>query len=434
MLTKLIERGRLMAYLEQSTRYVPYDVRRGDGTFPYHMPHEVRAAGLEGEYVKAMDGAFTRYAQAFRLVRRLIESDTSHAAREPAARRAIRSAALDAVRGMLPAATESNVGIYGSGQAWEQLLARLASSGIAEARTRGAEMLRELRKIIPAFVRRVDRQDRGGAAARYRDRRHDAAVKLATQLQAERHSTAADVDREPVTAVGAVRLTRFDPRGERAGAAGILFEGGIGLDDADLYLKTAGQERLHRIIREYCGERTNRRHRPGRPFELTEYTFAITADYSVFRDLQRHRMLTCEWQPLSVAHGHAPMAPVVDRAGAADAWARTMSEGRRLHARIEDVAGPTAAQYAVPMAYHVRFYPRMNARELMHVLELRTQPQGHSTYRAIGQEMHRQIRQRAGHHAVADAMVHVDMTETSLGRLAAERRTDERRDRRGDRT
>ena len=64
------------------------------------------------------------------------------------------------------------------------------------------------------------------------------------------------------------------------------------------------------------------------------------------------------------------------------------------------------------MAYRVRFYMEMNAREAMHVIELRTAPQGHPAYRRVCQAMHRLIAEQAGHRALAAAMRYVG----SLGR------------------
>lgn len=79
------------------------------------------------------------------------------------------------------------------------------------------------------------------------------------------------------------------------------------------------------------------------------------------------------------------------------------------------------------LAYRVRFVMQMNAREAMHVLELRTAPQGHPAYRAVCQDMHRLIADQAGHHAIAAAMLHVDHGAYALERLDAERAADARR-------
>ena len=78
------------------------------------------------------------------------------------------------------------------------------------------------------------------------------------------------------------------------------------------------------------------------------------------------------------------------------------------------------------MAYRVRFVLQCNAREAMHLLELRTAPQGHPSYRRVGLEMHRLIAEQAGHRAVAEAMIHITDAAPELERLEAERRAEER--------
>jgi thymidylate synthase ThyX len=79
------------------------------------------------------------------------------------------------------------------------------------------------------------------------------------------------------------------------------------------------------------------------------------------------------------------------------------------------------------MAYRVRFYLDMNAREAMHVIELRTAPQGHPAYRRVCQQMHRLIADVAGHRAVAAAMTFADHSTVELERLGSERALEARR-------
>jgi hypothetical protein len=173
------------------------------------------------------------------------------------------------------------------------------------------------------------------------------------------------------------------------------------------------------------GERGNRRHKPGRAFERTGYRFDVLADYGAFRDLQRHRMLTIEWQPLSTRHGFEMPAPVAE-AGVVDLFEEAMEISAELY---DELAGPFPAQaaYAVSLAYRIRFTMQMNAREAMHVIELRTSPQGHPAYRAVCLEMWRLIRDQAGHHGLAEAMRYVDAGDYELGRLGAERLAEARR-------
>jgi thymidylate synthase ThyX len=88
---------------------------------------------------------------------------------------------------------------------------------------------------------------------------------------------------------------------------------------------------------------------------------------------------------------------------------------------------PQQAAYAVSMAYRIRYVMQFNAREAMHMLELRSAPQGHPAYRRIALEMHRQIADVAGHRALAETFVHMSTEAPELERLEAERRAESRR-------
>ena len=180
------------------------------------------------------------------------------------------------------------------------------------------------------------------------------------------------------------------------------------------------------LLRAYVGTRTNRRHRPGRAFERTSYRFDVLADYGAFRDLQRHRLLTLEWQPLSARHGYTEPA-AIEEAGALADWRRVMDESADVYEALMAHGLQDAAPYAIVMAYRVRFYMEMNAREAMHVIELRTAPQGHPSYRRICQLMHTAIRDVADHRAIADAMNFADHSPVELERLQAERAMEKKR-------
>ncbi len=180
------------------------------------------------------------------------------------------------------------------------------------------------------------------------------------------------------------------------------------------------------LIRAYVGDRSNRRHKPGRGMERTGYRFDILCDYGIFRDLQRHRLMTLDWQRLGTRHGYVTPDPV-RAVGAVQLWDEAMDRTAHLADRIETAAGPDVAQYAVPFAYKIRFYMDLNAREAFHLIELRTAQGGHADYRRVCQEMHRLIGEQAGHRLIADAMSYVDHNDYELGRLESERRSEARR-------
>jgi thymidylate synthase ThyX len=417
ILTKVLEWGRLMAYLEQSTRYIPYDDRPG-GRYRYHVPAELSGA-LGERYVATLDRAFEVYG---RLLPRMSDFFAARFPRdagdsEAVYRSTIRAKALDTLRGLLPAATISNVGIYATGQAYEQLLLRMRAHPLAEVRQYADLMLAELRKVIPAFLRRVDVHERGGVWSRYLAESRDAIAGVAAHLLAR-------VEPAPQPEV---TLTDFDPEGEVKVVAAALYAVSA-LPDAQLLEIARGLSVEDRtaVLRAYVGKRANRRHRPGRAFERAAYRFDVLTDYGAFRDLQRHRLLTLEWQRLSPRHGHVT-PEAIEEAGAGADWSRVMAESAALHDTIAGAGLVEAAAYAVSMAYRVRFYMDMNAREAMHVIELRTTPQGHPAYRRVCQAMHRLIAEAAGHHAIAAAMTFADHSEVELERLDAERATERRR-------
>jgi thymidylate synthase ThyX len=417
VLTKVLEWGRLMAYLEQSTRYVPYTDKL-HGRWRYHVPEEVTGT-LRDRYVATMDATFERYAKwipamqehfARRHPKGAADSEAVH-------RAAIRAKALDTLRGLMPAATQSNVGIFGTGQAFEALLLRMRAHPLAEARTCADGLLNELRKVIPAFLTRVDLADRGGKWSEY-----FAATRTATAAVADELLESASAEsRDEVV------LSDFDPDGEiRVVAAALYAFSDLPDDQLLAAARRMSADERRRVLQAYVGDRTNRRHKPGRAFERTTYRFDVLTDYGAFRDLQRHRLLTLEWQPLTTKHG-CTEPEAIREAGAGDDWDRVMDASAELHeALIAAGLGPVA-QYAVAMAYRVRFYMEMNAREAMHLIELRTAPQGHPAYRRVCQQMHRLIADKAGHHLVADAMTFADHSTVELERLGSERALERKR-------
>ena len=186
VMTKLLQRGRLASYLEQSTRYIPYDApMEGGGGYRYW-----RHGDLGPEYARAMDLLFDTYSSALprveawaadRFPRGPQDNEAAHA-------RSIRAKALDLLRGLLPAASLSHVGVFASGQAYEQMILRLLASPLPEARDYGRMILGELKAMMPSFVARVDRPDRGGEWVSYLEQRATAAERWAGRLGPRPHA------------------------------------------------------------------------------------------------------------------------------------------------------------------------------------------------------------------------------------------------------
>ncbi|HZU80762.1 MAG TPA: FAD-dependent thymidylate synthase [Acidimicrobiales bacterium] len=420
VLTKVLEWGRLMAYLEQSTRYIAYDSRLASGHYRYYRDPEVLESSLGARYVGDMDRMFDTYASLLPQVQAWVTAQFPQQQGDSdfVYRQSVRAKALDALRGLLPAASLSNVGIYGTGQGYEMLLLRMRSHPLPEARRYAEMMLQELRKVIPSFLQRVDRPERGGAWSSYLAATAAATDEVVGRLWPDRSEAGG-------TAPG-VRLVEFDPEGEDKVLAAMCYPHTALPDDELLRrVRRLGTEDRLALARAYVGERSNRRHRPGRALERTSYRFDIVSDYGAFRDLQRHRMLTIEWQELSTDLGYDVPA-AVEEAGVGPEYAASLARSAELHAAMRSTC-PAQASYAVALAFRVRYVMQMNAREAMHLVELRSGQQGHPSYRAVAQQMHRLIAEEAGHRVLAEAMSFVDHDVYDLERLDAERRAEARR-------
>ncbi len=414
ILTKVLEWGRLAAYLEQSTRYIAYDVKLGD-RYRYMVPAEIKGSPVEAPYSEFCEFAFATYA------RLVADMGSYYRARFPRGEESapvwnatIRAKACDTVRGLLPASTLSNVGIFGTGQAYEMALMRMQSHPLAEARQYAVMMLEELRKVIPSFLTRVDLPDRGLTWSRYLESTRIALEKLAPS--------------EPPTATADVTLTDWDPEGEVKVVAAALYAGSELSDERlqDIAREMTPQERAA-VLAALVGDRSNRRHKPGRAMERTYYRFDILCDFGAFRDLQRHRLMTIEWQRLGTRLGYDLPSDLID-AGLDQPYLEVMEKAGDLHERAQSELGKDVAQYVVPFAYNIRFVIEMNARQAFHLLELRTQPAGHPAYRAVCAKMHRLIGEVAGHRSLAEAMSFVDHSSVDLERLEGERRAASRRE------
>lgn len=331
-------------------------------------------------------------------------------------KQATRAKALDAVRGVLPAASLSNLGIYGTGQGYEALLLRMRGHHLPEARLYADLMLTELRKVVPSFLRRVDVADRGGRWTEYLAEREQQTIELVDEYFGALDPQEAQE----------VILTDFDPDGEDKLLAAICYSSSH-LPEHQLLkeVRELSHDQKVALIRAYVGQRENRRHKPGRAFERVDYRFDVLGDYGAFRDLQRHRLLTIEWQKLTPHHGFV-RPELVAEAGLGDQFDEAMQRSSSLYdALLTDY--PNQAPYAVSMAYRLRYVMQFNAREAIHMLELRSSPQGHPSYRRVAIEMHRLIGQQAGHKAVAEAMTHIVKEAPELERLDSERRAEAKR-------
>ena len=184
----------------------------------------------------------------------------------------------------------------------------------------------------------------------------------------------------------------------------------------------SGEERK-KVIDTYTMHRTNRRHRPGRAFEVVDYTFDLLTNFGMFRDFHRHRVLTLERQLLTTKHGYDTPTEVVDL-GIRKDFDDCMYKTREVYEKIARKF-LCQAQYVVNFAYRYPYFMKMNLREACHLIELRTVPQGHQDYRKVAQKMYHAIERV--HPNLAKGIQFVDLKDYALERFDAEKKTEMKR-------
>jgi hypothetical protein len=278
-------------------------------------------------------------------------------------------------------------------------------------------ILDAIKAVMPSFVSRVERPDRGGEWVSFLERRRETTERWVARLGLDR---AEDPEDRP-----SVRLLHTDGDEDRLLAALLFESAGVAEEETLAAVGSLDPGERARMLAELVGDRANRRHRPGRGFEALRYRFEIVSDYGAFRDLQRHRMLTVQWQGLTPDLG-AAVPDEVAEAGCGDAYRRALDRSREEYERLAAAGHAEAAPYALCLGYRIRYVLDLNAREAMHLIELRSGREGHPGYRAVAHEMHAVIAEQ--HPAVAAAMTHVDTSaEPRLERILSEMRQERRR-------
>lgn len=414
LLTKKLEWGRLAAYLEQSTRYIFYDQKDKNGKYRYYTPDHLDTK-MKHTYTKSMDRIFDIYSDLVHKMTNYVRTSSTVPASEQdgAWRSATKAQACDAIRSLLPVATKSTVGVFASGQALESLIMHLQSDELPEARQAGNDILQAARQVIPTFLERADRPDRGGAMVAYMANTRASVQKAAAEYLPQQYVEASDP----------VQLISYWPRNELDVVADMLYEhSNLPLKAIQKEVSAWPMERKQEVFQAYMGERLNRRHRPGRALEKIHYSWDLMCDYGIFRDLQRHRMVDdLAWQTLTPRYGY-DVPKLVEDAGLAEQFMEAFDLSLKLHSEMQQAGYEVEAQYATLLGHKMRWKITYNAREAMHFHELRTSPQGHPGYRKLVQQMHEKLAEV--HPLIAESMRFVNQDEDpELTRLAAERYT-----------
>lgn len=414
LLTKKLEWGRLASYLEQSTRYIYFDQKDKKGRYKYLIPKHL-PKNLKAKYKTILDDIFDNYSDMVHKLTDYVRENSSvpKKERDVAFNGATRAQACDAVRPVLPVATKSTVGIYASGQALESLIMHLLSDDLPEAQQVGEDILKETRKVIPTFLERADKPDRGGATIAYRANTNKKIKEIADNQLGNKLGKLDDE----------VQLVDFWPRNELDLVPHMLYEhSSLSLKDIKRELIDWTYDQKVEVFSSYMGERLNRRHRPGRALEIAHYSWDLTCDYGIFRDLQRHRMVdSFEWQQLTPRYGFE-IPELIEEAGLSEQFEYCFDKSAELYSLMQAEGYNLEAQYATLLGHKMRWKITYNAREAFHLHELRTSPQGHPGYRKLVQKMHEKLAEV--HPMMAEGMIFVNKGEDEeLTRLAAERAT-----------
>ncbi|HEX7926132.1 MAG TPA: FAD-dependent thymidylate synthase, partial [bacterium] len=423
--TKVIEDARIGGSpLEKSTRYVSFG-QKVDGDYLFYKEPALMASKHAARYVETCRHLFETYQALMEPVSARIAEIAPRSAKtdEKAWRQSVRARTFDVLRGVLPASTVTNMGVFGNGRFFENLMTKLQYSHLAELREIGGAAYQELNKVIPSFVRRANPGH--GHFAGYRD--HARAQEKAILKSAAALPLPVP---EPSKKGPWVRLVDFDPEAEAKINAALFYpHNPQGLSALREWASEMPEVERGALFESLAEARGNRRHRPPRAFELAFFTFDLVGDFGMYRDLHRHRMLTQQRQPLTTRLGYV-LPEEVEDAGVAPRYREAMDKAAEAFEAI--VADhPAEAQYVVPMQYHIRWNMNVNLRALIWLVELRSQPQGHPAYRRMAQDMFRAVREIQPR--LAPLFKFVDMQGSKggardmLGRLDAEKRKEQKK-------
>ena len=385
------------------------------------MPAEIEADEQSVSfYRKTLDQIFDNYSTIVKEATAKIRQQTVLPDGAPEDKRkawlsSTRAQACDLARQLLPAATKSNVGFVMSAQSLEYLVMRLAGSDLAESQQAGSDILSEARKVAPVFLQRADLPNRGGAITDYQIANRDRMQKLTKAIIGDQQTE--DKNCQP-----RAQLVDYNYKDELNICPDLLYEqSSLSLNEISQLVAGLTDQQKADIIRDYCGQRGNRRHKPGRSLEKIHYSWDIISDYGIFRDLQRHRMVDdLQWQQLTTALGYQ-IPDQIEQYGLRDLYQNCFDLSDQLYHHLSEKFGSKVSQYAVLFGYLMRWKITYNARQAFHLHELRTTDHCHPSYRRLVQSMHATVAEI--HPVIAQSMSYVGQKETpELGRLASEYR------------
>jgi len=416
---KIIEDARIGGSpLEKSTRYIYFDQKVG-GEYLYYREPILMTSAYRDLYLNTCNMLFETYSKLIPPLTAMIEEKfpMDPSLSKAAYKAALRAKVLDCLRGLLPAGTLTNMGIYGNGRFFESLIHRQHVSNLAEMQEIGKRMHEELSKVIPSFIRRSDlsHHTHEGFQRFYEAMDEDIAKVTKSHTQFSERST------KP-----GVFLIDSDPHAVCDVAASLLYSKcDKGLSELRQHCRSLSEEEVSDILDAACSARENRRQKSPRALEHASFTFEIIADFGAYRDMHRHRILTQERQCLCCDYGYFIPEEILGTEMEGD-YVTAMRKAKETYDVIAAEL-PEEAQYCVPMAYNVRWYFHVNLRSLQWMCELRSSPAGHPNYRYIAQAMAQQVMTKFPQ--FERFFRFVDFEGYDMGRIGQEQRSAEKKER-----
>ena len=437
---KKIEDRRIgLSYLEKSSRYVAWN-KKTNGKYRFFRDPVLMKSKFADQYIDACNLAFDVYSKNIEPMVNYVrekfpiekytfkdssdgkEKSFSKLKQESDIKSAnmiykgsTKAKALDILRGLLPASTLTNVGITGNGRAFEYLLTILHSSNLQEERDLASKIKAELDTTIKSFVRRSN-DKYGKALQSYLQDVKKTSKNLAKKYQSNH-------------VIQGTKTKLVENESEQNAIdkiiTALIYEQSKSnsFNEIAKNVKKISKNEKKKIIENFIKLRKNRRHRPPRAFEMTDYTFDLLNNFGMFRDFHRHRALTLERQLLTTDHGFV-IPKEISILGIQKEYKDCLNNSKSVFNKIR-TKFPEQAQYVVNFGYNYPYFMRFNLREATHLIELRTVPQGHIDYRRVAQDMYKQINKV--HPTLSKIMKYVDTNEYELERFESEKRTEEKR-------
>lgn len=405
---------------ERSTRYQPFQ-KTG-----WHLPPEVAGTPAEPLFQRTAAALVAGYeGLTGQLLEHLVEAVPRPADMpEGAYRRTLRARAFDVARSLLPLATHTSVGQVVSARVLERQVSRLLSAPYAEIRAIGGELRDACRApaeaplLAPLLAERAADPEladlfrpraaptlvKYAAPSNYlrdsaRDLTEAAASYLARAGEPDRSQAVelADPAGDPLEEIVATLLYRHDRAGHSyRQAQQVVADMSQAQRVEALDLSLAHRGRHDELLRE---------HQAG--YALV---FDVLMDLGSFRDLHRHRRCIQVQQPYTWGHGferaedvfHAGLGPraalAALEASLGETYAEALAKAEQAATLVREASGSAlAADYLLPLAHRVRCLFKMDWAQAAYLIELRTGPAGHFSYRRTAWQMREALCRRYPH-------------------------------------